>query len=87
VQRTGIDPRRGSGASGAPAPVAGDPLVIADVSGTVVAEPVTQSDGTFQVTVPVGHYTVTEGILGVSQDVDVADNAAVTITLILSVTP
>lgn len=86
VQRSGIDPRRGGSGAGQPAPVAGDPLTILDASGTVVAQPISEPDGTFMATVPVGHYTVTEDILGASQEVDVADQGTTTITLLLSET-
>lgn len=84
VQRSGIDPRRGGSGAGPPAPVAGDPLTIVDASGTVVAQRVSEPDGTFMATVPAGHYTVTEDILGASQEVDVADQGTTTITLLLS---
>lgn len=74
----GRDPRSGSG--GSPQPVNGDPVVIADGHGTVIRN-VTTVDGEFLVTVPVGRYTVREGIFGISQQVDVHKGSVSKVTL------
>ena len=86
MQRSGIDPRTGGGgdASTATAPVAGDPVTIRNPDGTVVATAVSAEDGSFQVVVPAGLYSVTEDILGVSQTVDVADQATCSVVLLLT---
>jgi hypothetical protein len=84
VQRSGADPRSGAGGTGLTAPVSGDPIEIRDVSGTVVARPVSAQDGTFQVMLPVAVYMVTEDILGTSQCADVQNQSITTITFALA---
>ncbi|MDQ6722475.1 MAG: hypothetical protein M3003_17015 [Candidatus Dormibacteraeota bacterium] len=74
----GRDPRSGSG--GPPQPVNGDPVVVADGQGTVIAR-ATTVDGAFRITVPAGHYTVREGVFGISQDVDVHKGSVSKVTL------
>jgi hypothetical protein len=54
--------------------------MVADGHGTVVARAITV-DGAFQVTLPAGHYTVSEGIFGISQEVDVHQGSVTKITL------
>jgi hypothetical protein len=84
VERSGVDPRSGGGGDEVTSPVSGDPIEIRDADGTVVARPVSAEDGTFQVTLPVALYTVTEDILGITQCAAVRNQAISTITFVLS---
>lgn len=65
-------------------PVPGDPISIRNAAGSVVAHPVSAQDGSFQATVPVGRYSVTEGILGMSQSCDVRNQTVSTLSFILA---
>jgi hypothetical protein len=84
VERTGVDPRSGAGGTGAAAPVSGDPVEVRDSGGALVAQTVSAQDGSFQLTLPVAAYTVTEDILGMSQGVEVTDQCVTTIAFQLS---
>jgi hypothetical protein len=77
-QPPGRDPR--SGVAGSPQPVNGDPILVADARGTIVAR-TTTVDGSFRVAAPVGRYTVREQIFGISREVDVSKGSVSKVTL------
>jgi hypothetical protein len=78
VREPGLDPRSGSG-GGATVPVAGDTIVARDAGGSVSA--VSAQDGSFQMRLPTGLFTVSEDICGVSQRVTIESGAATRVTL------
>jgi hypothetical protein len=79
VREPGLDPRSGSGGDGAKVPVAGDPVVARNADGST--RTVSARDGSFQMRLPAGVFTVSEDICGVSKQVTVEPNTATRLTL------
>ena len=78
VREPGSDPRSGSG-GGATVPVAGDTVVARGTAGSASA--VSARDGSFQMRLPTGVITLSEGICWVSKQVTIAGNTATRVTL------
>jgi hypothetical protein len=79
VREPGSDPRSGSGGGGAQVPVAGDTVVVR--AGGRAASTVSAKDGSFQMRLPAGVFTVSEDICGVNRPVTIESGGAVRLTL------
>jgi hypothetical protein len=79
VREPGRDPRSGSGGQGATVPVAGDPVVARGAVGST--RTVSARDGSFQMRLPAGVFTVSEDTCGVSRPVTIQGGGAVDVTL------
>lgn len=78
IRGPGVDPRSGGGATH---PVPGDPIVARQVDGSARAVAISSQDGSFHMSLPVGVYRVTEGICGVTEQVNVQGDSAVSVGL------
>jgi hypothetical protein len=79
VRGPGLDPRSGSGGDGASVPVSGDTVVARGAGGSSSA--VSAQDGSFQMRLRKGPFTVSEDICGVSQQVTIESDAATRVML------
>jgi hypothetical protein len=79
VRRPGSDPRSGGSGQGPDVPVAGDPILVRDATGS--ARTVSAQDGSFQMRLPAGAFTVSEDICGVSRPITIESGAASRVTL------
>jgi hypothetical protein len=79
VREPGLDPRSGSGGEPTTVPVAGDPVVARDADGST--RTVSARDGSFQMRLPAGVFTVSEDICGVSRPVTIQGGGAADVRL------
>jgi hypothetical protein len=75
----GLDPRSGGG--GRQVPVSGDPVTARDETGTAAATAVSTRDGSFTMVLSPGLYTLSEGICGIKNQIEVRSQAIIRITL------
>lgn len=71
MRAPGQDPRAGGASASPTVPVPGDPIEIRNAAGALVATAVSGKDGSFQVSVDAGTYTLVESICAVKQQVEV----------------
>ena len=79
MRAPGLDPRSGGG--GRQVPVSGDPITAREMNGATAATAVSAQDGSFTIVLPPGEYAISEGICGITNQIEVRSHATTRITL------
>jgi hypothetical protein len=77
----GLDPRSGGG--GRQVPVSGDPIAARDGRGTTAATAVSAPDGSFTIVLAGGVYAISEGICGITNQIEVRSQTTTRMTLVI----